>query len=380
MISRYTTFVGAAAVARTGDELSAPALLLAGLALTGSPAVGAALVGALTIAAAAGGPLLGVAIDRSERPGRLLALALAGYAAGLTAIGLGLGRLPDAVLVGVAAVTGLLNPAIAGGWTAQLPLVRGRVPLERASAVDGLTFTAASLIGPALAGLAGAPVGIVLAVALVAAAVPVALALPARAARPGRVPLTRGFAVIVTNPALRRATATSVVSYVGFGAALVCFPLLGAQRLGGAEYGALLLSVLAAGALLANLVLARFPPPLRPDTVVTLSTAGLAAALGLAAVAGPAGLVVAAVLAGVSEGPQLTALLAVRHREAPDAVRAQVFTTGASLKIGGFGVGSALAGPVAAASTTTALMLAAGVQLLALGAGVLRKPSPERVA
>ncbi|WP_414937275.1 hypothetical protein [Amycolatopsis sp. cmx-11-51] len=44
-------------------------------------------------------------------------------------------------------------------------------------------------------------------------------------------------------------------------------------------------------------------------------------------------LTAAALLAGFAEGPQLSALFAIRHREAPAEVRAQVFATAASVKI-----------------------------------------------
>lgn len=39
--------------------------------------------------------------------------------------------------------------------------------------------------------------------------------------------------------------------------------------------------------------------------------------------------------------------LAIRHREAPQRMRGQIFTTGASLKITGFALGAAVAGPLA---------------------------------
>ncbi len=77
-------------------------------------------------------------------------------------------------------------------------------------------------------------------------------------------------------------------------------------------------------------------------------------------------LVVAVAVVGLAEGPQLTALFAVRHREAPERLRAQVFTTGASLKITGFAVGAAVAGPLADRSLPGALLVAAGIAALAV--------------
>ncbi|ANN16398.1 hypothetical protein SD37_12555 [Amycolatopsis orientalis] len=387
---RLAVYLAGATIARTGDELSGPALLLLGLGVDGSAATGSALLAGLTISAAAGGPLLGALLDRSSRPGRLLAWALLAYAGGLGAV-LALVEIPAAIAVAVAA--GLLNPALAGGWTAQLPGVRGTTPLPRASALDAMTFTAASLAGPGLAGLvtayAGAPAAVAVAITLVVAAFPAAWSLPAAEARPGkpiRRQLAAGFAVLFRNRALLRATATSTMSFVGVGMAVVCYPLLGAQRLGNPGFGALLLTVLAAASLVANAVLARRPPP--PDRTVLVST-GLLGASFLLAAAGHdvATLLAAAVLAGFAEGPQLSALFAIRHREAPAEVRAQVFTTAASVKITGLAAGAAAAGPLSALSVTAGLSAAAGCQLLAAAtyavvrtSGRTRTPSPARAA
>ncbi|SEC23393.1 Predicted arabinose efflux permease, MFS family [Amycolatopsis tolypomycina] len=355
MIRRY--LVGAA-LARTGDELSAPALLLLGM--TTGPHAGAALLAGLTAAAAVGGPVFGALLDRSATPGRLLAVALGGYAGGIALVSAIFGHLPLEAVVAVAVVTGLLNPAIAGGWTAQLPAVTGPELLPRASRFDAMTFTAAALAGPGLAGLLGGPAGLVVAVGMVAAAIPVAWFLPKRT--PTKTRLKDGFRVLVRNVPLRQATVASTVSCAGIGMVTVCYPLLGAAHLRGPADGALLLAVLAVASLLANAVFAKWPLPWAPDRIIRLSTLLLAASCLLAA-GGHA--VVAAVLAGIAEGPQLTALFAIRHREAPEHVRAQVFTTAASVKITGLAAGAALAGPLAAWSLPACLLAAAGVQLIA---------------
>lgn len=100
---------------------------------------------------------------------------------------------------------------------------------------------------------------------------------------------------------------------------------------------------------------------------------------------------VAAAVAGLGEGPQLTGLFTVRNREAPEHLRAQVFTTGASLKITGFALGTAAAGPLATWSLSGCLVAAAGIRALAALAYLttgrtgklrrsLRTPSPARAA
>lgn len=83
-------YFAGAVVARVGDEMSGPALMLAGYAVAGSAARASALLAGITAAAAAGGPVLGAVLDRRRRPGRLLAATLALYAAGLVSVLAGL--------------------------------------------------------------------------------------------------------------------------------------------------------------------------------------------------------------------------------------------------------------------------------------------------
>ncbi|WP_374050374.1 MFS transporter [Streptomyces roseicoloratus] len=379
-----------ATAARTGDEMSGPALLLLGYAQTGSAATASALLAGITASAALGGPVLGALLDRAARPGRLLATSLVLHAAGLTAVLLSLGRVPFPLTLLTALAAGALAPALAGGWTSRLSTVVPAHRLHRAHALDAMTYSAASLLGPALAGLAGgllgAPAAVVAAAVLILLAVPATRVLPCGTDPAGPVTLRavardlrRGFACLVRSVPLARATVTSTLSCLGQGAFVACVPLLGVRVLGGPGGGALLLSCAAVAALGAGAVLARCRRPPVPDTVLWAAPLVLALALAVAFAATAAGrrpapaaaaalLVTAALLTGAAEGPQLTALFAVRHREAPERLRAQVFTTGASVKITAFALGAATAGPVAARSLTAALALAAAVQLLAAAA------------
>jgi MFS family permease len=442
MNSRYQVarglrgYLAGATAARAGDEMSGPALLLLGFAVTGRPAAGSGLLASLMIAGAIGGPVFGALLDRSRRPDRVLAWALGGYAAGITVVQAVLGRLPASAAVPVALAAGLFSPAVAGGWTAQLPRVVTGRELDRGSALDALTYTAASLAGPALAAAVAAGFGA--RPAVLTAAVLVALAIPAACSlsryRPGPPPsaglhqarspqaspqpagrrlalhrqMAEGFAVIVTRRPLLPATVTSAVSYAGIGMLLVCCPVLGAERLGGAARGALLISAMAVASLAANALLARRAGrdstrqdsasqdsasqdsasqdsasqggPGRADALVLGSTLVMGAGMAVAAVA-PGWLTVAAVaLTGAGEGPQLTALFAIRHRETPARMRGQVYTTAASLKIAGLAAGAALGGPLAGHSVTACLLAAAGVELLAAASGLLAGMSRGRRA
>ncbi|MEU6724470.1 MFS transporter [Nonomuraea wenchangensis] len=385
MLWRY---LAGAATARTADEMSGPALLIAGLAVTGSPVVASWLLAGLTVSAAAGGPLLGVLLDRARRPGRLLAGCLVAYAGGLLVIVSGLGRLPEAALVAVAVAAGVVGPALTGGWTAQIPAVAGlarsgragpsgsdAARLGRANALDAMTYNVAGLAGPALAGMiAGGPAAVLVCVALLVAALPAAWALPVSAGVKARrgigEELREGFGAILGNPALLRATAGSMVSCAGTAMLVVSAPVLGDRLTGSAGPGALLLAVTAACGLAANALVARARGPRRWDALLLWGTAVAGVGMALAAAAAVSGAywvaVVAAGVVGLGEGPQLTALFSVRHREAPARLRAQVFTTGASLKITSFAVGSAVAGPLAAYSVAAALLAGAAAQAVAV--------------
>jgi MFS family permease len=378
--------------------MSGPALLLLGFAVTGRPAAGSGLLASVTIAGAVGGPVFGALLDRSRRPDRVQAWTLAGYALGITAVMVALGRVPVLAVVPVALAAGLFSPAVAGGWTAQLPRVVTGRELDRASALDALTYTAASLAGPALA--AAVTAGLGAGTAVLTAAVLVALAIPAACSlaryRPGTPDRTgpdgialdgvtpdrpalhrqmaEGFAMIAARRPLRRATVTSAVSYAGIGMLLTCCPVLGAQRLGTPARGALLISAMAVASLAANAVLARTAGrsgPGRPDALVIASTLVMGAGMAAMAAA-PGWLTLAAVaVAGAGEGPQLTALFAIRHRETPARMRGQVYTTAASAKIAGLAAGAALGGPLAGHSVTSCLLIAAGTELCAAVCGLL---------
>jgi len=370
--------------------MSGPALLLLGFAATGRPATGSGLLAAVTIAGAAGGPVFGALLDRSRRPDRVLAGTLAAYALGIVAVQAAVGRLPMAAVVPIALAAGLFNPSVAGGWTAQLPGLVTEGELTRGSALDALTYSAASLAGPALAAVVaagfGARAAVLTAAALVALAVPAACSLSRSAPGPAPVPrrpwaarqmaaqMAAGFAAIATRRPLLRVTVTSVVSYAGIGMLLVCCPVLGAQRLGGPARGVLLISGIAVASLIANAILARRPGRGQPDVWVLASTLAIGVSMAAAAVA-PGWLTLAAVsLTGAGEGPQLTALFAVRHRETPASMRGQVYTTAASLKIAGMAAGAALAGPLAGRSVTGCLLAAAGTELCAAAAYLLAGP------
>ena len=385
-MDRYTFrhYLTGATAARTGDEMSGPTLLLLGLSVTGSPALGSALLAGLTISSGVGGPVLGAILDRSRAPGRLLGLALVAYASGVAIVAALVGSVPGALAVAVAVLAGFAGPALTGAWTAQLPRVVAPAAVARGFSLDAATYSAAALAGPALAGIAAAALGarwaVAAAVVLLVAALPAAVRMPrgtpspparGRRPRPLHADLVRGPRAIAQRPALLAATVATMLSSAGFAGFVVASPLVGERLAGSAAAGTVLLSALAVGSLLGAGALARRPWPGAPESLLVASTALLGAAFAVIAAADAFALAVAAALvAGVAEGPQLAAVFQVRHRESPEALRSQLFSTAASVKMSAFAAGSAAAGALAVHSVTACLLAAAGAQALAITAVV----------
>ena len=387
---RYTIihYLFGALPARLGDEMSGQAVLLMGLALTGSVALGSTVLAALTFSAAIGGPLLGAVLDRSSHPGRVLAAALGLYAIGILCIALLLGHVPMWVIIVIALTAGLLMPAISGGWSSRLKTFVAEEQMTRASAIDATTFNIAGLAGPAIAGLVATAFGVYWAVialvVLLAAALPMAWALP-------RKPFTStgerhsfkddmlaGFKVITHNKKLLRITLMSVVSYMGIGMLWVVYPLVGRELFGNPGFGGLLASIVSVGALVATAAYVKWPTRYSPDVIAFITTLILAVAMLFLCLAGDAVLASISLLAvGLADGPQLAAIFAIRHREAPEHLRAQVFTTGASLKITAAAAGAAIAGQLSGQSLELTLLIACFVQVIAAIAFVLMRNSPS---
>lgn len=376
------TYLIGATVSRTGDEMCGPALVLLAMATAEAASTGPAVVAALTAATAVGGPVLGVLLDRSRHRGRLLSSALLVFAAVVATVAVLLGHVPVPVIIVVALIGGLFRPALSGGWSSRLPDVIPARALARASALDGLTFDIAALVAPILVGvlalLLSPTYAVAVAVLALLLAVPAAHATGGTTIRTGpplrlRPQVLTGFRAIARIAPLRRATITSVISYVGVGLIFTAAPLLAERILGEPEYGAGLLVLMAIAALAGNATYAFRPDRIAPDRVLVITFGLLAMAAGLAALAlminrPPAGvglLLIAAVLTGAADGPQLSALLRIRHRHTPPEVRSQVFTTSASLKLGGAAAGAALCGLLDSA-LPLAMFVALAAELIAV--------------
>lgn len=374
VINRYAVVAPLGALAsRTGDEMAGFAILL--FAYGGSsPDEGATVFGLLAVAAAVGGPLLGVWLDRARSSGPL-AVSLASFTVGLATVGVALHHRHEGLAMVVAVLAGLFGPAVAGGWSASLT-APDAARARRMAVFDASSYSLAGLVGPALAGAAYATAGsnapLVLTLLLLGAGTacaPFARVLrhenPDEETRHPLADLRRGIAAITRQPRLRAATMSSCVAFFGFGLFAVLVPAIGQEQFGSPGAGSILLAVLAAAALASNAILARCGALRSPGRVLTWAIALVGLGITIAAAGHPVTAILAAVVIGAGDGPQLAGLIQIRHQEAPAHLRTQVFTTGASLKITASGIGALTAAPLMHAGLTVALLTAAAAHLIA---------------
>jgi MFS family permease len=377
----YPAFLLAATLARLASEMFPVAAVLLVLDRTGRPGLAGAVVAATTLPAVVTGPVLGAWLDRTGRRRLALASNQVLLAASLLGILAAAGRAPGWALLLLAALAGVTGPLATGGYTSMIPVLVPERLLARANALEASSFNTAAIAGPAVAGVVAAtagPAGAVLAAAALAG-----LALPAIARMPRVAPpagdhpaslataIRQGLAHLARTPVLRGVTVATAVGMGGTGLLTLALPFW-AERLGAGRAGAgYLWAALEAGAIAGALAAARPTAAWPPQRVVLagLGLFGLVLAAWPLAPSFPAALALVA-LAGLAEGPAFAATFATRQRWSPPSLRGQIFTTAASLKLGAFAVGSALAGPVLSRADVAGTLVAVGtIQLLAVGLG-----------
>lgn len=357
-------YLSTATLTRTATETAGPALLVMGIAVLGSNSDGPYLVAALTGVAALAGPLVGALLDRTRHPVRGFALSTLVLAIGLTCITLLLGTAPLWLLLAIAGIAGLGFPGITGAWTAQLPHIVPAPQLPRAYSADAGTYSLAAIIGPpvaaALIAVSGqAPLWFV--VALLGLSL-IALRFVHIAPR-NRViehslgdDLRHGARTIMRRRSLRQAVIITTVSFLGQAALFVTAPLIVKDLTGSLALTGVLFGAIAAGGFIAALFTMRFPIT-RPDRVIIWTTAVNAVCVLIAGLVPNIAVVLAAAfLLGLTEVPMLSSTFQIRTRETTPRVRAQVFTTAASLRTTAFAIGSAVFGAMLELGVTAVIL------------------------
>jgi MFS family permease len=387
----------AATLARTADEMVGLSVVLLVLGRTGSATLAGAAVAGYTLPAVATGPLLGAWLANAGRKapwalvGNDLVLACVAVALGLT-----VGHVPGVVVVVLTLCAGVTLPLTSAGYSSLLPGMVGRAALPRANTLDAVSVNGPAIAGPAVAGTLAATLGpgtAVLAVGLVAlcgavATVFLRVGTTERTGRPALLRIARqGVAHLVRTPPLRAATLASAVSYGCVGLLVVALPARMAELGAGSASAGYLWTAFECGGVLSIVLIGPRLRAIAPERVVYVTVAGYGVLLAVLAVVPTVALTVAvAVLAGFAEGPTLPAVFAARQRYSPDNLLAQVATTGVSVKIGVFALGSALSGTLTGVLGPTGMIaLAAGGQfvavigarLVAISASGGRGPTPS---
>ena len=391
---RLSLYAAVGALARAGSAGLPSAIILGVLAAGGAASRGSLLVAAVTAVAGITGPVMGAIVDRLQHPRRAFIIAILVLISCASVLAVGIGEWSVAVLVTAAMIAGLAHPLFTGAWSAQLRrIVPGMAP-ARAYSVDTGTYNAADIVGPALVGFAyvfdaafpgtSSMEAVVLLYVLAALVLPF-VPIPARDRKRDPQPpppraMIKGLAVFWHSASLRRSTVTNTIGYCAVAGIVLAAPLLGADLAGNAGVGALLLAVVAGGALCGSLILAR--RPLRrwgPGRIVVVTTFGVAVCLALlAAVPSMEFAVPIAVLIGIFEAPQLTSVLQIRDREAPEGMRSLVFSAATSLKTGAFSVGSVIAALLEPHGWRVVLLGSACIALIAVITGLLIGAVPGR--
>jgi MFS family permease len=367
-------------------ESAGPAVLVVAIATLGNASDGAYIAAGLTAAAAIGGPVVGAMLDRSRHPRAGFALSMIVMIIGLIALLIALGRTPMWIAILLAGVAGLAYPALTGAWTAQLARLVPPPMLHRAYSADAGTYSLAAIIGPPLA--AGVVAWNVSAPLVIPILVLVIAIITLR-----RVPLTPspqhqqhkllsdlryGFHTLWHKAALRRTTIITVIGFGGEAALFITAPLLAQLLTGSLAFTGAILAARAIGGLLGAAFLVRHPVH-HPDRVVVWGGMIVASTfVAMALFINIPVILIGAFIAGIAHGYLLSAMFQVRNRESDDRVRAQIFTTSASLRMTAFAAATAGLGALLTMGPSTVLIAGALLNIIAIVLGVALGPHVPR--
>jgi len=345
-------------ISRMGDALTIVALTWFVLQLTGSGLAIGLLVLCFQLPAMVSSPLIGKLLDRCQ-PRFVMGLDNFCRAAIIAAIPLVYwsGNLHLWMVYGLALCAGTLAPATEIGTRVVIPRLVPWKELERANALSSITWDAATLVGPAMAGFLvfaiNAPAVLLLDAMTFVFMGLMASALPRLAqARSGEIG-TRGkkawsgFGTIINTRSILWLTVLTLLFLFAQGLAEVAIPLYSLRTLhaGSTGYG-LLMSAFGAGSLLALALLSqRWVGRERQGVTLALILffSGLLLLPLLLVRSLPVALVVMA-LAGCAAAPYYVVEQTLTQRLVPEQVRGQIFGARGSLNVAGYPLGGAVGG------------------------------------
>ena len=374
-----------------GDAITATAMPLLVLALTGSGAA-MGVVGALsTLPDLLVGLFAGAYADRWDR--RLMMLFADAGRAILTA------AVPISILVGgptllvvvlVAFPINVLRVLWLAAWTACVPGLVGRAQVARANAIFEAVFNVGWIAGPGLAGVLSSVVGPGTTIAIDAATFVVsslALLLVRRPLRPeprtGQphilVDIREGIRYVAAHPILRTVIlfwSASQVTTAALATALTYH--VTRERGAGTDVLGIILSAFAVGSLAGSLAVGRVGL-VRVGRAMLVGTAATGALLLLIIVQPPMPVVILSALgAGVVQSAVLISYVTFRTALSPDAMLGRVGSTARTISVGLMPIGAVVGGAMIDLASGKATLAAMGAILLVLAGGCALLPGMRR--
>ena len=376
-VSAYLSAATPPRLAVGGITVAIPVLAVEQL---GDVALGGLLVAAALGPSIVAAPIVGAVLDRTRRPGALVAGAGLVTAAAFTVAAF-LGAVPVWVVALALVVAGTATPFVMGGLSS---FVTEGIPDERrAYAVDALAYNIGAVAGPAAVaattalGSARLATLLMAGSALLGAVGTIPLGLRPVTGEPHASmigTIAAGFRHITTHRPLALITASGTLSQFGSGGLAIAAVALSVQRGGGAGEGALILTAFAVGGLLGALWNSAHPTRHRPELTmgVGFAATGLFTVLA-AADLGTAWTIAAIGASGLFTASSSAAMLLIRKQQSPPSLRSQVFTVGAGLRAAAAAAGAAVAG-LSAGIGAEALIVAIGVVWVASAAMLVAYP------
>jgi MFS family permease len=389
----FAVLVASQAVSAAGDAVSATALPLLVLALTGSGVamgvVAAVNLGADFLMAAIAGALA----DRGDRKAMML-LADLGRAVltALVPLSVVLGGPTMAVIVLVAAPLAVLRAFFRAGYLSAMPNLVGRSQLARGNGILETGASVAFIIGPAIAGLLVTVVGPGPTLAIDAASFAISaigISLMRRDLRaPTDRPPTRvvddireGFAFVWNHPVLRTliglfAFVSAALAPVG---AAMTFRVVRDLGEAPAAFG-LTITAIGVGTIVGSLIAARLGPETNVARVMLVSVVvtGISTVLcGL--IPSMAAVVALNAVTGAGEAVMVVVYISVRAGYSPDALLGRIGSTARVMALGLQPIGSLIGGILidAVGGSATLVVFGAAMCLIAL---VFTQAKPLRAA
>lgn len=319
----------------------------------------------------------GALADRVDKRAMLLVLNIGLFAVvSILALLVWLEAMTPALLIGFTLVLGTGAAFMAPAWQSIVPQLIPREKLKPAIALNSMGINLSRAIGPALAGVLIAGVGLAAPFALNALSYLVilgALFLWRPEATPHRLAhgsiggdMFTGLRHVRHNAAMRATAIRGAAFFLFASAYWALLPLIArAANDGGAELYGALMGLIGAGAVTGALLLSRVQAYTTSDKTVMIGTGGTAVALAvMALLPGQFALMIAAFLGGLSWIAVLTSFNVSAQTALPDWVRARGLSVFLMVFFGAMAFGSLLWGQVAQATSIPVTLLIAAAGLL----------------